>query len=240
MERALSLDPDLAEGHAGLALIQLFHDWDWNGAEASVRRALELAPGDAEVLRGAGELARTHGRTEEAIEFLRRALEQDPLSASAYHALATALYYADRFTESEVAHRKALELAPQGAAGKASMSMTLLALGRGEEALTEAKREPTEWARLWALAIIHHAMGQRADSDEVLRELIERRANDSAAQIAEVYAARGESNAAFEWLERAYAQRDSGISDPKPNPLLRSLHDDPRWGAFLKKMGFEA
>ncbi|HET9952157.1 MAG TPA: protein kinase [Candidatus Eisenbacteria bacterium] len=240
VERALSLDPDLAEGHAGLAWIQLLHDWNWGGAEASVRRALELAPGDAEVLRRAGELARSLGRTEEAIGFFRRALEQDPLSAAAYHALGTVLHYSDRFTESEPAFRKALELAPQRAGSRAALSITLVALGRGEEALTEAKREPTEWARLWSLAIVHHAMGRRAESDAALRELIERRASDSAAQIAEVYATRGESDAAFEWLERAYLQRDSGISDSKSNSELRPLHGDPRWSAFLRKMGFEA
>ena len=240
VQRALSLDPDLAEGHAGLAWIQLLHDWDWVGAEASVRRALELAPGDAEVLRRAGELARSLGRTDEAIGFFRRALEQDPLNAAAYHALGTVLHYSNRFTESEPAFRKALELAPQRAGSRASLSLTLLALGRGEEALTEATREPTEWARLWSLAIIHDAMGRRMESDSALQELIERRANDSAAQIAEVYATRGGFDAAFEWLERAYLQRDSGISDPKSNSELRSLHDDPRWGVFLKKMGFEA
>ena len=59
VERALSLEPDLAEGHARWAWIQMIHDWDWRGAEASYRRALELAPGNAVVLRRAGLLAGT-------------------------------------------------------------------------------------------------------------------------------------------------------------------------------------
>ena len=73
-------------------------------------------------------------------------------------------------------------------------------------------REPEEAFRLWALAIVHHALGRATESDEALRELIEKYAEDGAYQIAEVHAVRGEADAAFEWLERAYAQRDSGLA----------------------------
>ena len=93
--------------------------------------------------------------------------------------------------------------------------------------------------RLWALAIVHHALGNGAESDAALRELIEKYAEEVAFQIAEVHGARGEVDAAFEWLERAYAQRDAGLTDMKISPHLRSLHGDPRWGAFLKKMGLD-
>jgi len=60
---------------------------------------------------------------------------------------------------------------------------------------------------------------------------------EAAYQVAEVYAARGEVDLAFAWLERAYDQRDGGLSQMKPDPLLRSLHADPRWFPFLRKMG---
>jgi hypothetical protein len=105
--------------------------------------------------------------------------------------------------------------------------------------MAETMREPLEWARLRALAILHHVMQHRAESDEALRELIEKHWAESACQIAEVYGARGEADAAFEWLERAYAQRDPGLADVKPSPHLRLLHGDPRWGAFLEKVGLE-
>jgi serine/threonine protein kinase len=61
-------------------------------------------------------------------------------------------------------------------------------------------------------------------------------AEDAAYQVAEIYGYRGETDKAFEWLERAYKQRDGGLSQMKGDPLLRSLHSDPRWHAFLKKM----
>jgi hypothetical protein len=82
-------------------------------------------------------------------------------------------------------------------------------------------------------------MGRRAQSDEALRELIEKHGADSACQVAEVHGARGEADAAFDWLERAFAQRDPGLADVKPSPHLRSLHGDPRWDVLLEKLGLK-
>lgn len=92
-------------------------------------------------------------------------------------------------------------------------------------------------ARIQALAIVHHSVGRRTEADAALRELIAKHAGDAAFQVAEVYAARGETDLAFEWLERAYTQRDAGLSETKIDPRLRSLHADPRWSSFLRKMG---
>ncbi len=89
--------------------------------------------------------------------------------------------------------------------------------------------------RLWVLAIIHHAEGHRAESDAALQALIAKHP-EAAYQVATVYAARNELELAFQWLERAYDQRDPGVTDMKSDPLLRSLHADPRWEAFLRKM----
>jgi hypothetical protein len=117
--------------------------------------------------------------------------------------------------------------------------LTLLALGRSDEALAEAMREPLDLFRLWALAIVHHAAGREAESDSALREMVECHAETAAFQIAEVHGARGEADAAFDWLERAYAQRDSGLGGILlTSPRLRSLHGDLRWAEFLKRMGF--
>jgi len=240
VERALSLEPELAEGHAGLGWIRATYDRDWRGAKASYARALELAPGSPQALRRVGVLTDVLGGAEEAIGLYRRVVEQDPLSAGTYQNLGVAFHGTGRFTEAEAAYRKALELAPRAIGVHSYLAMTLLAQGRGEEATAAAMRETDAAFGIWALAIIHHALGRRAESDEALRKLIETYAEDSAVQIAEAYGARGEADAAFEWLERAYAQRDPGLQGTGTSPRFRSLHGDPRWGAFLKKMGFEA
>lgn len=146
---------------------------------------------------------------------------------------------AGQFSDAESAFRKALEISPEGVAFRFLLAMDLHDQGRREESLAEALREPAEWARLCGLAIIHHAAGHRTESDETLQELIKTGAGNSDYQIAQVYAERGESDAAFEWLERAYANRDSGLGVMKPSRRFRSLHADPRWAPLLMKMGLD-
>lgn len=237
--RALALEPDLPEGHAHMAWIQMYRDRDWSGAEASYARASSLMPGSAEVLSGASGLEYNLNRLDDAIALCRRALEQDPLSSATYHRLGLSLYRLDRFSEALDAFRKALELAPRRQGTHANMALALVGLAQDSQALSEAKAEPAGWARLWALAIVEHARGDREASDKALRELIVVHGGHAAVQIAEACGARGEVDSAFEWLERAYELGDPGLSEVTNSPQLFSLHGDPRWGEFLKKMGLE-
>jgi len=240
VERALRLQPDLAEAHAAMESIQTYHDWDWSGAERSIRRALELAPGMVEVLRRAGSQAGTQGRLDESVEFFRRAILQDPLNSAAYHGLARTCHSAGRLVEAEDASRKSLELAPHRVSTRALLALILVDQGRTEEALAEAAREPDESWRLFGMAMALWASGRTTESDAALQQYIARFAASDAVQIAEVHAVRGEADQAFAWLERAHAARDGGLSGVMDSPWLRSLRGDARWGAFLVKLGFRA
>jgi Tat protein secretion system quality control protein TatD with DNase activity len=93
-----------------------------------------------------------------------------------------------------------------------------------------------EWARLSGLPLVFHALGQRSDSDAALAVLKDKYAGSMAYQIAEVHAFRGEVDLAFEWLDRAYYQRDAGLADIKRDRFLRGLVSDPRFKAFLRKL----
>jgi tetratricopeptide (TPR) repeat protein len=238
-ERALTIEPDMSEGHAVLGRIRLYFDWDWKGAKASYRRAMELAPGNAAGRHGAGILAQNEGRIEEALDLYRRAVEQDPLSAAAYQRLGMTCLTAGRLADAEAALRKSLELAPQRIVAHSSLAFLLFAQGRLDEAREEAEREREETYRLLALTAICRAQGRLEESNVALRTLVETGSAHAAFQIAEAHAACDDVNAAFEWLERAHAQRDPGLAEIKGSRLLVPLHDDPRWNAFLKKMGFE-
>jgi tetratricopeptide (TPR) repeat protein len=228
-ERALALEPNLAEGHVRLGSIQMNYDRDWRAAERSIRRALELAPGNAIVLRLAGNLTSNLGRLEEAIELYRRAVDQDPLSPAGYQSLGICCLAAGRLSEAEEAFRTSSELGPQRIGTHSGFALVLLEQGRGEEALAAAEREPEPVFQLMTSAIVLHAIGRRRESDVRLGELIEKYAEGGAYQISEVYAARGEADAAFEWLERAYEQRDGGLVEMKTEPSFRSVREDPRW-----------
>jgi TolB-like protein/class 3 adenylate cyclase/tetratricopeptide (TPR) repeat protein len=236
-ERALELDPDLAEGHAALGQIRRLYDWDWNGADASFRRALELAPGNAQVIRDAGGLAGNLGRPQEALELLRRAVVLDPLSAPAHRSLARSAFFADFLDEAEAAGQKALELSPQGGLTHFWLGLVRLGQGRLDEAQEMFQREAHDTFRLLGLSQVHHARGRSAESAAALQELIKKDAAGAAYQIALGYAYRGETELAFEWLERAYVQRDPGLGMMKISQPLRKMHDDPRWQPFIEKMG---
>lgn len=237
LTRALALEPDLAEAHALMAWVQTCADWDWRGAGASCRRALALAPGNAVVINVAGNLAMQGSRLEEAIELFHEALLRDPLRATVYVNLGNAMSWSGRAAEAEIAYRKAIELAPQRSVVHSQLALLLSAQGRGAEARAEVLLEPEELNRLGVLAIVDHAENRIDESDAALQALIAKYQDPAAYGVATVYAARNEPDLAFEWLERAYLQRDPGITDMKVEPLLRSLHADTRWERFLRKIG---
>jgi TolB-like protein/lipopolysaccharide biosynthesis regulator YciM len=236
-EHALELDPNLAEANAAIGWIKRSYDWDWTGADAAFNRALESEPGNADVILGAAELAATHGRFDEAIRLDRRAIELDPLRVSAYSRLGLHASYADRWQEAEAALRKVLELNPQYPGTHIRLGRIYLVQSKPEEALAEMQREPESapW-RGQGLALAYHAAGKKKEADATLADYVEKSQNDGAFQIAEIYAYRGETDKAFEWLERAYKQRDAGLAQMKGDPLLRNLERDPRWPELLKKM----
>jgi len=219
--------------------VQMSNDRDWVGAEASYRRALELSPGNALVLQGLGMLSGNLGRFDEGVMLCRQSVEQDPLSPSCYFFLGLVYWTAGRPAEGAAALRKSLELAPQGAATHAWLAILLLTRGRNDEALAVALCEPEDWGRLFASAVIQHAAGRSAEADAALRELEDKHGSEAAYQVAQARAARGEIDVAFAWLERAYDQRDAGIFWTKVDPLLQSLHADPRWQPFLAKLGLD-
>lgn len=235
--RALELEPDLAEGHTALGWIRMSYDWDWNGAESSFARALALAPGNAAVVRAAAVLAGYLGRSEEAIALDRRAVALDPLSVRTHNNLGLHCLRAGRLEEAEASLLTAVELSPQSGVTRYFHGLVQLLQGRADRAVAEFERVQDEALRLLGLALARATLGQSAESQALLDELIDKYQEDSACQIAEVYAFRGDRDRAFEWLERAYAQRDGGLCELVTNPLLRSLHEDPRWGALLGRMG---
>jgi TolB-like protein/Tfp pilus assembly protein PilF len=239
VERALALEPDQAEAFALRGKIQWNFDWDWRAAEASHRRAMELEPRNPWVLRAAGLVAYCQCRFDEAADIFRRAIEIDPLSNIAYHNLGLVHHSTGNFLAGETAYRRSLDLAPGTAVTTSMLAFLLLEAGRGEDALAEISQETDETNRLHAIATITHALGREAESEAALVKLIRDYGRTMAAQIAEIYAQRGEPDPAFEWLEKAYEDRDAGLSEMRASPRLRPLHGDPRWAAFMRKMGFE-
>jgi TolB-like protein/tetratricopeptide (TPR) repeat protein len=234
--RALELDPNIAEGHALLGWIRLTHDWDWAGAGASLKKALENGPGSAMVVGNAASLAAALGRLDEAIGLYRRATRLDPLNVAPQFNLSQAASDLGRVDEAEAALRRVLELNPDQPAAHAALGRLFLLRGKPQAAFAEIQKETLPSDRRQGLALAYHALGRTKEADASLAELIQNDGDSAALWIAEVYADRRDSDKAFEWLERAYAQHDPELAFVKGNRLLRNLEGDPRYRAFLRKM----
>ena len=144
-----------------------------------------------------------------------------------------------KFVEAIAALRKALELNPTAAAVHYWLASNLVASGDANAALIAAELEPDEAFRHASLALAFDALGRRADADRELNMLQRKHAGRSAYQVVEILARRGDLDQAFEWLDRAYRQRDSGFIKLMSNPLLENLIADVRLRPILRKLKLE-
>ena len=239
-KRAIALDPKLATGYLALGWIQMMHDWDWEQAETSLEKAAEFEPGSVEVLRYRSSLFRVLGRLDEAIELYNKVIALDPLRARSYSSLGSQLYFAGRYDEANEMLQKALELNPQKGRDHLTRGRILLAQGRPQQALTEIELETDGDLKLFGEALAYHSLGRPEDSDGALQKLIATNQQEGAYPIAAAYAFRAEPDKAFEWLDRAYRQRDVGLMFVKIDPLLKSLRQDPRYNDLVRKMHLPA
>ena len=235
-DKALALDPEQAEPMSLLGLLDVIEHRDVARGLQRIHRALELEPHNQRVLSRAANVARQRGRTEEAIGYAEQALNADPLSPNAHAVLGLTYYYAGRLDDAEAMRRRLLALSPGWLSGYYYLGRILLERGDARAALAAMEQEPSPMWRLTGLALVHHALGSHVASDAALEELRKEDPVGIAYQFAEIHAYRGETDLAFEWLERAEATNDSGLTDAITNPLMRSLHTDPRWAALVARL----
>jgi TolB-like protein/DNA-binding winged helix-turn-helix (wHTH) protein len=235
VDRALAVDPNLALAHAQMGVIQQAFDFDWVGGDASFQRAIALEPGNPDVARQAAYSAARLGRFDESLRLARRSVELDPLNANLRAGLGQIEYWMGDLDNAAADFKRALELSPQNKS-HIFLAEIYVIQGRSQDALAEIKQERPDAYQLQHYAIAYHALGREKESDAALRELIAKYGKVAAFQIAQAYGFRRQPNEAFEWLDRAYDQRDGGLVETKVNPLLNSLHSDPRFTALLKKL----
>jgi len=237
VERALVLNPNLAAAHTQMYRIKQQVDFDWAGADASIQRAIALEPGNPAVVGAAASSAAIVGRFDEALQLDRRAVDLDPLSGGSWERLAETEFFIGQLDRAAADGKKALELNPDVWPGPILLSKIYAMQGRPQDALPEIGLVRDNPTRAYLYAIAYYELGRKQESDSTLNEAIARYPRN-AYQIATVYAFRNQPNEAFEWLDRAYAQRNAGLIETKSDPLLKNLHHDPRYAALLKKLNF--
>ena len=235
-DRAVGIDPRLARAHRVLAAIEYNYARNFALSRAETKRAEELDPNNlsSKQLRGIDAMAR--GEPNEAVPVFAALAERDPLDATARAFVGWALFWADRLPEAEAAFRSLLELNPSYAGAHCSLSEVLLSQHNPDAAIVIARQETDEASRLQCTADALWALGQRPEADALLQQAQSKYGNTLAYGIAESYAARGDKDAAFRWLDRALENGEAQPSLMRSDPSLRSLRSDPRFDALLRKM----
>ena len=236
-EKALAIDPGFAAAYARLGDISLNYDRDLVVAARSIERALALEPTNYASIFSAASLVSCLGRVREAVRLFEYLAAHDPANPSAHVNLGVAYFEAGRFEDAITSFRTAQSLSPRFDGLQYSIGIAQLIKGDREGALATIQQEQSETWRLIGLAMAYHSIGKAAESDTAVTELISRYGQEWPYNIAYVMAWRGEADRAFEWLDRAAAAKDTGLTQIIDEPSFKRIHTDPRWLAFLKKIG---
>jgi TolB-like protein/Tfp pilus assembly protein PilF len=236
VDTALKLDPDLAAGYSAQSFLLLSGDYDWSGAERSARRAVQLSPNDSQAKADLSRDLAALGQIEPAVELMQQSLATDPLDARSHNWLGQYLRALGRLDEAATAARKSIELQPTGGSMHYQLTIIEIMRGNAKAALEAAQSEPPGW-QVDALALARQIGSDPAQADAALQTQVETDAAAGAFQIAQTYALRNNADKAFEWLDRAWSNRDAGVSYLLFDPFLLRFRDDPRFAAFCKKVG---
>src|SRR5438477_3394 len=238
-EKAAAIAPALAEAHAALGWVRFFTEWKFAEGLSELKRAKELSPANPTANDLLARVIVYLGKPDDAEKQARQAVESDPLASAPQTNLARVLWYEGKLDEADAAARKSAELQPSSASSRRWQVLVAIQRNNAETALREAQSEPDESYRRFELAVAQYAGGDRKAADAALADLIAHgRGLDY--QVAQVYAVRGEKEKAFEWLQIAFDNHDTGMLALLVDPLLRSLSDDPRYKNLLARMAFPA
>jgi TolB-like protein/DNA-binding winged helix-turn-helix (wHTH) protein/Tfp pilus assembly protein PilF len=241
--RALQLNDSLADAHTSLAFVEMQYEWDWQGSEKEFKRALELNPNYATAHQWYAVWLMSQGKQDAALEEERLAQEADPLSTIIKTDTAQLLVYAGRYDEAVQQAQRALEIDPGFLLGHNYLAVAYTAKRNYQAAISEyqgvlAFNEGDAWATS-GIALTYALAGQRRKTEAILRDMLHgtRTREDLALQLAIVYAALGENDQAFAWLEKSYQHRDGGLILLTAAPEFQSLHLDPRFNDLAGRVG---
>jgi DNA-binding SARP family transcriptional activator/TolB-like protein len=239
---ALALNPELAQPHATLAYVSLYYHWDWADAERSFAQALRLDPGYSTGHQWQANYFTAMGRFREAERSMRRAMELDPLSLIANGALGWVYYHAGEYERAIDQCNRTLELDPEFRLAWFWSALAHAQLGRTDEAITLLERaqalSPEDALTEAALAHVLASAGQTDEARTMLQRLLS--VPDRyvpSYEIAKIFVALGDQEAALDWLERALEQRSHSMAFLRVDPQLAPLQAHPRFRDLLRNVG---
>lgn len=244
--KALEIDDTIAEAHAALARIKANYDWDWRGAEAEFKRAIQLNPNysTAHYFYALNYLV-PMGKLDEAAAQLRQARELERFSLIINTNLGLIFYYQGRYDQAIAQYREALKLDPRSVSARLRLIDVYTETDRFDEALAEHELivEPRGTENPKYLKQLKEALRQsgsqgywRKSLDQAKEKIKEKAEYVPLTSVAGFAARLGDNKQAFEWLEKAYENREEGLTRLKIDPRFKNLRADARYGDLLRRI----
>jgi tetratricopeptide (TPR) repeat protein len=241
--KAIELDPSIAEGHAAIALVEFYYDWNWKQAEEEFRRAIELNPNYATAHQWYSYYLTAMLRFPEAVEQAEAAQQIDPLSLSINTTVATRYRHAGRDDDAIQLGRRTLEMDPSFIPAHVSVAAVYENQGAWQQAIDEYKKvidlRPADPSALAAIAYIDARSGHRDEARRILSQLTETSKQHYVAsfEIATIYAGLDDPDNAMLWLEKSYRQHESQMPFIQSDERFNSLHADARYQDLIHRLG---
>jgi TolB-like protein len=243
-EKALELDETLAEAHHALSVVQCLYDWEWRGAERELKKALQLDPNLPAAYQGYSVLLTCLQRHDEAIKQVLKGRERDPFSVGRKAFVAFIYMQARQFDHAIEECSEAIELDPNDPFGHWILARALDAAGQVREALAEselaAKLSGNQMTYAAHLAYALARSGDRTGACHVLHQFSERMRTEyiSPYHFALTYTALGETDLAFEWLDKAYEERTPRLAAELSGRVFDGIRADPRFDKLVSRFEF--
>ncbi|MBZ5563531.1 MAG: tetratricopeptide repeat protein [Acidobacteriia bacterium] len=241
-KKALEIDDTVAEAHSMLGTVLWMHDWDWAGAEPELKRAIELSPSFADAAENYAWYLALMGRRDESLREAKRALELDPVSVNAYRAVAATYFWARQYDQSIEYIRKWIEIYPSSQEAYDWLKNVYWEKGMYDEAVAAFQKAATLdgaspkdialWVHLYKVGRV------RGVYRRLLAGALSARQVERSCGIASLYARLGEKDRAFEWLEKAYKEREVEMVFLRVSPNMDPIRSDPRFQDLLRRMNF--
>ena len=242
-KKAIELDEGLAEAHTSLAALLMDYYWNWPEAEKRFKHAIALNPNYATAHEWYSTYLLYVGRKDESISEAELAQTLDPLSLGAIGSVGIKYFYADQYDRSLEQYRRMLEIDPNSALAHTGLCNIYIKQKKFEEALAEIRKaRDLGMQRASALiGYIYALSGKRRHAQQVIAGLIDlsRKQYVPAMDIALIYIGLGDKDRAFEWMEKAYSDRDWAMCCIKVESIFDPIRSDPRFQNIMKRVGLQ-
>ena len=236
-ERALAVDERMALAWSTLSYLKKKYDWDWEGAEVAMNKALQLEPNNTDVLLGTASVASTLGQLDRSIDLFERAVALDPLGLVALSSLAYRYVVRGRYEDGLEMFERLLALRPDDVRTRRDIAETYLRSGDLDRAWQEMNKLPDSGWLNSLKAEVLFAMGKEDESRALTRDFLNTPVEIGTYAKAMIHAVRGENDSAFEFLDVAFEQHDSRLANILLDAPMHHLEADPRYPVFLEKLG---